>query len=101
MDARQGVARQDMALGLSSFIKPVIRGKRGWIEGVKQQWNGGTLEIAGPELDAGDLGVLLALLALALRAAADEPQLEPEHKISGMLPRSRPTAWCKSTARTG
>jgi hypothetical protein len=88
MDARQGVARQDMALGLASFIKPVIRGKRGLVEGVKQQWNGGTLELAGPELDAGDLGVLLALLALALRAAADkdEPHLESGHRINGMLP---------------
>jgi hypothetical protein len=90
MDARQGVARQDMALGLAPFIKPVIRGRRGWVEGVKQRWNGGVLEIAGSELDAGDLGVLLALLALALRAAADEcePQLEAGHKVSGMLPTS-------------
>ena len=89
MDARQGVARQDMALGLAPFVKPVIRGKRGWIEGIKQSWNGGVLELAGPELDAGDLGVLLALLALALRAAAgDEPHLESGHEIKGMLPES-------------
>jgi len=92
MDARQGVARQDMALGLAPFVKPVIRGKRGWVEGVKQQWNCGVLELAGPELDASDLGVLLALLAIALRAVAvdeDEPQLEPGHKINGMLPTPR------------
>jgi hypothetical protein len=87
MDARQGVARQDMALGLAPFVKPAIRGKRGWVEGVKQQWNGGTLELAGPELDAGDLGVLLALLALALRAAADkEPHLESGREVKGILP---------------
>uniref|UniRef100_E6PSI4 Putative Replication protein C n=1 Tax=mine drainage metagenome TaxID=410659 RepID=E6PSI4_9ZZZZ len=87
MDARQGVARQDMALGLAPFIKPVIRGKRGWVEGITQQWNGGTLELAGPELDAGDLGVLLALLALALRAVAgDEPHLESGRAAKGILP---------------
>ncbi len=87
MDARQGVARQDMALGLAPFIKPVIRGKRGWVEGITQPWNGGMLELAGPELDAGDLGVLLALLALALRAVAgDEPHLESGREIQGMLP---------------
>jgi len=87
MDARQGVARQDMALGLAPFVKPAIRGKRGWVEGVKQQWNGGVLEIAGPELDAGDLGVLLALLALALRVAdEDEAQLEPGRAVKGILP---------------
>jgi hypothetical protein len=84
-----------MALGLAPFIKPVIRGKRGWLEGVKQQWNGGVLELAGPELDARDLGVLLALLAIALRVADEsvadenEPQLEPGHKVSGMLPTPR------------
>ena len=87
MDARQGVARQDMALGLAPFLKPVIRGKRGWIEGIKQSWNGGVLELAGPELDAGDLGVLLALLALALRNTAGAgPRLEPGRAVQGMLP---------------
>jgi hypothetical protein len=88
MDARQGVARQDMALGLAPFIRPVIRGKRGWVEGVKQRWNGGVLELAGPELDAGDLGVLLALLSLALRASADEDEshLEPGRAVKGILP---------------
>ncbi len=87
MDARNGIARQDMALGLASFVRPVIRGKRGWIEGVKQSWNGGTLEINGPEMDAGDLGVLLALLALALRQQADGgAELAKGRDIAGMLP---------------
>ncbi len=87
MDARQGVARQDMALGLSPLVKPIIRGKRVWLEGIKQSWNGGLLELAGPELDAGDLGVLLALLALALRNTGEQ-RLEPGLAVQGMLPKS-------------
>jgi hypothetical protein len=95
MDARNDVSRQDMALGLASFVRPVVRGKRGWIEGIKQVWNGGVLELNGPELDAGDLGVLLALLALALREQADGgAELAKGRDVAGLLPvtSSRPGA---------
>lgn len=86
IDARAGVARQDMGFALASFVRPVVRGKRAYIEGIKQAWMGGTLTIGGPEIDAADLGVLLALLALALRTlstcasspGADAPGLLPD-----------------------
>jgi hypothetical protein len=67
IDARRGIARQDMATGLAGLFSPKIQGKRMWIEGLRQKWKGGVLEFAGPELDAFDLLVMLALLALALR----------------------------------
>lgn len=67
MDARQGIARQDMGAGLAGIFRPVVRGKRYYIEDLAlQKWAGGKLLFSGPELDAGDLGVLLALLHLAL-----------------------------------
>uniref|UniRef100_D5X4Y3 Replication C family protein n=1 Tax=Thiomonas intermedia (strain K12) TaxID=75379 RepID=D5X4Y3_THIK1 len=74
-------------MGLASFVRPVVRGKRGWIEGVKQPWNGGTLELNGPELDAGDLGVLLSLLALALRHSVERgAEIATGGDVPGLLP---------------
>ena len=72
LDARAGIARQDMAFGLAGMVRPVCRGRRAWIEGTRQSWMDGWIEIQGPELDAADLGVLLALLAIALRQGGDQ-----------------------------
>jgi hypothetical protein len=98
IDARAGTARQDMALGLASFARPRIRGKRAWLDGVKQQWKGGELTLAGPELDAGDLGVLLALLAIA--TAQINAQALPSGQRPGLLPAAsaRPNAAEKADA---
>lgn len=85
MDARAGVARQDMGFALASFVRPAIRGRREYIEGVKQAWMGGILTISGPELDAGDLGVLLALMHLALQALP-ECDSKPGADVPGLLP---------------
>ncbi len=85
MDSRASIARQDMGFALASFVRPVVRGKRMYVEGVKQAWMGGVLTISGPEIDAGDLGVLLTLLRLALQAlpACDS---KPGADVSGLLP---------------
>jgi Replication protein C (RepC). len=85
MDARAGYARQDMGFGLASFVRPVVRGKRMYVEGVKQAWMGGLLTISGPELDAADLGVLLALLVLAL-GRFQECTSAPGCEVPGLLP---------------
>lgn len=88
MDARAGFARQDMAFGLATFVRPVVRGKRMYIEGVRQEWMGGTLILSGPEIDAGDLGVLLALLRLALQSFP-ECDIKPGADVPGLLPDSQ------------
>lgn len=98
MDARRSVARQDMALGLAAFVRPRIRGKRGWIEGVRQPWNGGLLLIAGPEIDAWDLGVLLALIAVAV--AQTDGQALPGGRRPGLLPADTPRANAAAQAET-
>ncbi|CQR44401.1 putative Replication protein C [Thiomonas sp. CB3] len=98
IDARGIIARQDMALGLASFIRPRIRGKRGWVEGIKQPWNGGVLTIYGPELDSGDLGVLLALLAAAVAQPA--AQSRPCGQQNGLLPDATPRENAAAGAET-
>ena len=85
MDARAGLARQDMGFALASFVRPVVRGKRMYLEAVKQAWMGGLLTISGPELDAADLGVLLALLFLAL-LGLHECTSAPGCEVPGLLP---------------
>ncbi|MES9811654.1 MAG: hypothetical protein ABW161_02625 [Candidatus Thiodiazotropha sp.] len=93
IDARQDVARQDMALGLAGLVRSAIRLKpgerRAYIEGLRQRWNGGVIEISGPEIDADDLGVLLALLAIAGREGGN---VRPGGDVPGLLP---------ATTRTG
>ena len=104
MDARQGVARQDMPLGLSGLVKPVVRLKkskdgkperRGYIENLRQSWNGGEIILNGAEIDAQDLGVLLSCAALALRDADRHGYLTQGVDIEGLLatpPRNQPNA---------
>lgn len=87
LDARLGIARQDMAIGLAAFVTPRLTGKRGFVEGVQQPWNGGLLVVSGPEIDAEDLGVLLALLAQGLRQHVVRPQpLWSGADANGLLP---------------
>lgn len=104
MDARAGIARQDMPLGLSGLVKPVVRlkkgkdgkpARRGYIENLRQSWNGGEIILNGPEIDAQDLGVLLACAALALRDADRHADLKQSVDIEGLLatpPKNQPNA---------
>ncbi len=104
MDARAGIARQDMPLGLSGLVRPVVRlkkskdgkpGRRGYIENLRQSWNGGEIILNGPEIDAQDLGVLLACAALALRDAERHADLKQSIDIEGLLaapPNKQPNA---------
>lgn len=64
IDNKEGVARIDMALGLASVFRPRCGKRRLYIDGGPQPWCGGHIAFSGPELDAGDLLVLLALLRL-------------------------------------
>ncbi|SCC92968.1 Replication C family protein (modular protein) [Thiomonas sp. X19] len=104
MDARAGIARQDMPLGLSGLVKPVVRlkkgkdgkpARRGYIENLRQSWNGGEIILNGPEIDAQDLGVLLACAALALRDADRHADLKQSVDIEDLLatpPKNQPNA---------
>ena len=89
IDARNGIARQDMAFGLAPFIRPQIRGQRAYIEGVSQPWNGGILEISGPQIDSDDLGVLLALLTIAVQNEQSCGQLVAGQQAEGLIPEDR------------
>ncbi|MGE0106623.1 MAG: replication protein C, IncQ-type [Thiomonas sp.] len=92
LDARHGIARQDMATGLAGLFRPVIRGKRAWVEGIHQPWNGGILEFAGPELDAGDLLVLLACQVIALRQHEDGSATKRAGKEAAIVPQTKAQA---------
>ncbi|MDA8254114.1 MAG: replication protein C, IncQ-type [Betaproteobacteria bacterium] len=75
-----------MAIGLAGLFRPVIRGKRGWLEGLRQQWNGGFLEFAGPELDSKDMLVLLAIQHLALRELNAGQAQRVDGAAAGLIP---------------
>lgn len=83
IDARNDVARFDMACGLASLARPLKTGARREAFHIKQKWNGGSLDIVGVALSDYDLGVLLALIVLAEKQQP-EPQLGSE--ISNLLP---------------
>ncbi len=96
IDARRGVARQDMALGLAGLIRPKIQAKRDkkgrltggrqYVEGLPQTWAGGDIIWSGPQLDAFDLQVHLACQALALQASCDgETKLTQGANVAGLL----------------
>lgn len=70
IDARNGIARQDLATAMAEIFTPRVRGRRQVIE-TERVYRGVTVRITGPELDATDLAVLLALHALASRNVGD------------------------------
>lgn len=70
LDARNDVARQDLATAMAEIFTPRIRGRRQIVE-AERTFHGVTVRITGPELDATDLGVLLALHAIAVRDVGD------------------------------
>src|SRR5487761_1961352 len=59
------VARQDMAIGLTSLFRALPDGAKRRYLSLAQDWNGGTVAIDGPELSQFDQAVLFAVLALA------------------------------------
>lgn len=64
IDARLEVARHELCCATARLYSPRARGHRLFIE-ISAAYNGVIVEIRGPELDAMDLGVLLAIYALA------------------------------------
>lgn len=64
-DRDQHVARQDMALGLSSLFRALPDGARRREVTLRQPWCGGEIVIQGAECSHFDQAVLLALLAVA------------------------------------
>lgn len=66
MDARQEVARHDLATAMAKITVPSVRGRR-WMVETKVAYGEVVLEIASPVLDMADIGVLLALLCIAAR----------------------------------
>jgi hypothetical protein len=95
VDARDYVARQDMAFGLCALVRPAIRlgagRRRAFVEGRPQRWQGGEVIVQGPEIDSDDLGVLLACAAIALERF-DHPstRLDAGKRSTGLVAPSRP-----------
>lgn len=83
IDARSGIARQDMAIGLAAIFRPRLRGKRTVVE-VRQAWNGAEIILTAPEMDASDLGVLLSLLHLA----GEIKETQAGNATAGLIPGS-------------
>lgn len=76
IDARHEVARHELCCAMFRLCSPRIRGrKRVYVE-AKAKYHDVDVSIKGPELDAGDLGVLLALHAIAERDASDRESCE-------------------------
>ena len=82
IDARRRIARQDLATAFAGIFTPRIRGKRQVVE-VVRRYREVTVCVSGPELDAGDLGVLLALLVIAEKDVTDTA---PAHTRAGLIP---------------
>lgn len=83
IDARDGVARYDMACGLASMARPLKKGAIRFEYKVKQTWVQADLAMSGLELSDYDLGVLLALIVVAER---QKPELQLGSKINNLLP---------------
>ena len=84
IDVRNGIARQDLAIAYMTIFSPRVRGARGWIER-RTTWAGGTVEIAGPELDSTDLIVLLAITLAAGRGHENGEQCQPATMHAGLV----------------
>jgi hypothetical protein len=84
IDARNDVARLDMAFGLASVARPRKTGAqpKAFAETIKQTWVGGVIGIRGIALSDHDLGVLLALIILAEQ---QKPVVEQGVSIEGLL----------------
>jgi len=76
MDARAEVARHDLCWAQARLCSPRIRGRRRIYVEIVAQYNGVTIEIRGPELDAFDVGVLLAVYAIAAQDVSDRASCE-------------------------
>lgn len=81
-DARNEIARQDLATAMAEIFTPRTKGRRQVIE-TKRVYRGVTVRITGPELNSTDLGVLLALEVLAARDVSD---VAPCADREGLLP---------------
>jgi|GEM_PF-6708542 hypothetical protein len=87
IDARNEVARLDMAFGLASIVRPARSGLEKKAIEKKQPWKGGEVTFKGIELDDNEFGVLLALLVIAEK----NPILKKGRESQGLLPVTRKT----------
>jgi len=85
IDAREEVARQDLATAIAEIFTPRVCGDRRVIK-TERTYGHVTVRIAGPELTATDLGVLLALYVLAARNVSD---VAPCATRGGLMPLER------------
>lgn len=82
IDARDGLARQDLALAFAQIFTPKIVGRRQYLE-QRVKWKNGWIQFNSPELDSTDLAVLLASTLLAARCPHD---LAPSQNREALLP---------------
>ncbi len=78
-EKKRHVARMDMPLGLMQLFaaRRIKADQRRYRELPPQAWNGGTIQINGPELDFFDQDVLFAILALAMQQIDRDAITEP------------------------
>lgn len=74
IDAREEVARYDMAFGIASIARPLKKGSVRTAFIKKQGWKGGVICIRGITPDDHDLGVLLAFIVLAEQQRPERQQ---------------------------
>lgn len=92
IDARLEVARHELCCATARLYSPRARGHRLFIE-VSAAYNGVIVEIRGPELDSMDLGVLLAIYAIAGCDVSDRDTCEARGMLTSGSPRnSEPNA---------
>lgn len=78
-EKKRQIARMDMPIGLMQLFsaRKIPANKRIYKELPPQAWNGGTIQINGPELDFFDQDVLFAILALAMQQIDKNVSAEP------------------------
>jgi hypothetical protein len=82
IDAREGVVRLDMAIGLSAIAKPFKhKAIRGAFD-ITRDWKGDAVNFKGVELNDNDMGIMLALMSIAqkMKPAVHFPEL-PKPKL--------------------
>lgn len=82
IDARAEVARDELACALAKIVTPRVYGRR-WIVETRIEWQGTRIDLKAPVIDATDLGVLLAIYAVASRACGD---LAPGQSRGNLIP---------------
>lgn len=82
IDARNRVARQDLATAFAAIYTPRVVGQRLYIE-TSALYHGVVIRISGPEIDPTDLGVLLSIVTIAGSAHSN---VRPGAECGSLLP---------------